>query len=773
MALLCFQAIAAPPNTISADGWLVETDPGSSTLRISRDNLGVVLDHATLSVRKAGKVDAVTGWSVEKKGGTELQIQSAASGTTWVVRIEPEFVTFSTTAPEGVLTGQAAAPSGRIVARTMDPEGFPVIWQGTSEVQRVYGGTKTQKRSYLPRENSDVMYFGLGQVSGPMFHSLFDRKTDTIIDFGPFTRLTRSQQNADVVDVAMPVSSNASIRVVRDYFTKTLGLPYYKPLDDSYFKTAPMVWSSWTSYYEGVTENDIVRNADWLAANLKPYGFEYVQLDDGYDRGPHGEHSWIEGWDKSKFPHGPQWLTHYIQSKGLRAGIWLVPNSYAGALKEHPEWYLRTPDGKTINDYSTPALDSSNPQVMALVQHIFKTLDDWGFDYYKLDGEHSLPKYVPAVDKSKLFDAKTDPVDVFRERMAKMRATIGPHRFIEECPSGSPLNAIGYVNSYFTGDDLFANWQGMYPLFSSIGANAFLNHLAVYLMPGEGIELGDPMTVAEAQNRRGSVVIEQLHGREDPLTGMGTSLAETRTVLSYIALSGVTYPLASVMAEVPPQRVGMLKATMPTLPILPSDLYSRGTDMEWDTFLHIRAENYVHTYPQILDLKVNGSLGMYDVAGLTNWTQGDTTADVPFGKKLGLGSETPFVAFDFWNEQLLGTFNDHLQLTIAPHDTRVLLIHPVTGHPQLLGASRHITGSYSLEAVSWNAHAKTLSGSSQSVAGDPYRLWTYVPDRAAPRKISAERRDGKAVALQQKMEGQLLTVSFTGEASPVRWKIEF
>ena len=91
-----------------------------------------------------------------------------------------------------------------------------------------------------------------------------------------------------------------------------------------------MVWSSWTSYYEGVNENDILRNTDWLAAHLKPYGFQYVQLDDGYDRGKKGEHCWIENWDRTKFPHGPKWLADYIKSKGLRPGIWVVPNGYAG-----------------------------------------------------------------------------------------------------------------------------------------------------------------------------------------------------------------------------------------------------------------------------------------------------------------------------------------------------------------------------------------------------------------------------------------------------------
>ena len=102
-----------------------------------------------------------------------------------------------------------------------------------------------------------------------------------------------------------------------------------------------MVWDSWSSYYEDVREEDIVRNADWIAANLKPYGYQYVQLDDGYDRGKRREHYWIEKWGQEKFPHGPKWLTDYIKSKGLRAGIWLVPNAYAGAVEQHPDWYLR------------------------------------------------------------------------------------------------------------------------------------------------------------------------------------------------------------------------------------------------------------------------------------------------------------------------------------------------------------------------------------------------------------------------------------------------
>ena len=49
---------------------------------------------------------------------------------------------------------------------------------------------------------------------------------------------------------------------------------------------------------------------------------------------------------------------------------------------------------------------------------------------------------------------------------------------------------------------MYNNRQGMYALFSSINGNAFSNHIFAYVMPGEGIELGKPMTMEEAKTKR-------------------------------------------------------------------------------------------------------------------------------------------------------------------------------------------------------------------------------------------------------------------------------
>ncbi len=761
-------AKVGPVASLSAHGWEIQADGDKGTLTIRRRDLGVLIENARLSLQQDAQTTPLPHWTVTKTSEDHLAIRSESPVTGWEIQALDNLLKISSTSYSAVLTGDAPAPITRIPARTLDTQGVPVNWQGTEEVEHGYDGAMTRSQSYLPRQNPNAMYFSLGQTSGSRFHSLFDRLTDTAIEFEDSAHFVRDSARAGVLIATLPVPGNTTIRIVPDYYTKQLGVPFYTPFDDTYFKSAPIVWSSWTSYYQDVTESDIIKNADWLAANLKPYGFQYVQLDDGYDRSTKEPHTWIGPWDARKFPHGPQWLTAHIKQDGLRAGLWLVPNAYAGAVKTHPDWYVRDHSGNTINDYLTPTLDSTNPEVIAFVQRLFTTLDDWGFEYYKFDGEHAFAKYVPGVDRSRLHDPSADLVENYRQRLKAIRDVLGPQRFIEGCPAGTPLNGIGYFNSYFNGQDLYNTWQGMYPLFSSITTNGFLNHIAIYVMPGEGLELGEPMTVEQAEKSRRSVVLDVARTRERPLTNFGTTLAEARTLVSYISLSGVVYPLASVMPELPKDRVDLLKATMPTLPILPVDLFSRGNDIEWNTFQSTQADYYIHNYPEILDLKVNNTLGAYDVVGITNWRSGTASKELAFAGDLGLPSGGSYIAFDFWNHQLLGSYQDHLSLDVGTHDTRVLLLHPAQDHPQVLGTSRHLTAAFSINNVNWDSATSSLSGSSETVPGDAYSLWLNVPKGYNVVQVSAA-----GIPVKQDRQGDLLTLTFTGNTQPVQWTVKF
>ena len=776
LAAAALPAQSSSPVTVAAEGWTVTADPQHQFLTVSHDKLGVLMRDVRLQLRDPQGLHPLTGWTAQQSGPKQLSLRTTQPKTGWVIELRPNVLKFSSTADDALLAAKLLAPATRAPARLIDPQGAPVDWVGTNEVKGGYGGSETRNPSFLPRTNSDVMYFSLGQVGSPALHALFDRQTDIAISFTDDAVMNRDASDPNLLDLTLPVSGNTSIRLTPDYFTQALGLPYYIPFDDSYFKTAPMVWSSWTSYYEAVREEDMVRNTDWLAANLKPYGFQYVQLDDGYDSGhvagQRGDHSWIENWNKKTFPRGPEWLASYIKNKGLRPGIWLVPNSYANATKTHPDWYLRDKNGNFILDYATPALDSTNPAVMEHLKRLFSTLGGWGYEYYKFDGEHALPRYAPPVDRTKLYDTKVDSLVNYRERLKVIRETIGPKVFIEGCPAGTPLNGIGYFQSYFTGHDLYNNWQGMYPLFSSINANAFLNHIVVYVMPGEGLELGLPATVEETAKKRPPIVIETERSREDPMTGFGVTLAEARTLVSYVALTGVAYPLASVMPELPEERVQLLKATMPTMPILPVDLFSRGTDAQWDKFKHVQPDFYVHNYPEILDVKVNAAPGTYDVVALTNWRSDTAPRSIDLKQKLGLAANRDYVVFDFWLQAELGVARNTLDISIQPHDTRVLFVHPLLDRPQLVGMSRHISGSFSLQNVAWDDKKQTLRGTSETVAKDPYTVWIHLPDRVRVAQAKAKAA-GHEVAVTQKVRGNSLMLRFEAQPAPVDWEIAF
>ena len=763
------------PITVTSEGWSVSVDGAQHTLSISHETLGAVLTDVRLNLKNERGLQPLANWTVEKKGQTQVSIRTAKPATAWLIDLSPNTLKISSTSSQAVLTADAPAATDRITARLLDPQGVPVDWVGTHEILGYEGARETRNHSFLPSQNPEVMYFALGQVSGSNLHSLFDRKTDVAIKFSEQTVMQRSRQNPDVLKVTIPVPGNTLVRLMPDYYTKTLGLPYYVPIDDSRFQKAPMVWCSWDSCYSEVREQDIVKNTDWIAANLKPYGFDYIALDDGYDRGKKGEHYWIEKWDQEKFPHGPQWLTSYIKSKGLHPGIWIVPNGYAGAVEQHPEWYLRyKKDGTIVLDYDTPTLDPTNPEVLEFLKKEFTTLRDWGFEYYKFDGEHDYLKYVPGIDLDKIYDKSIDPIVAYRNRLKVIRDVVGPETFIEGCPSGTPLNGIGYFNSYFNGEDLYPSWQGNYALFSSINANGFLNHIVVYDMVGEGIEVGLHVSFEEASKRMYPEVLATARTREDPLVGFGATLAEARTVVTYASLTGVVYSLSSVMPELPAERVKLLKMSLPTMPILPIDLFSRGNDMPiWDLFKHTTPNTYIHNYPEILDLKVNVTSGSYDVVGMTNWRDETATRELSVADKLGLEADSPYVVFDFWNQKPLGVFKDRMKVDIEPHDTRVLLIHPLMHRPQLVATSRHITGAYSIKELAWDNSRHRLHGASETVPGDEYTLWFYIPEGFTVSKVRATSPGKGEISAHQEVSGNSLRVVFPGQKETVDWEVEF
>lgn len=117
-----------------------------------------------------------------------------------------------------------------------------------------------------------------------------------------------------------------------------------------------MGWSSWSmqsSKYPGLnpdgdysylTEANVTKQTDALAAKLKKYGYDHVNIDAGWWM----DKTWKTGYDQYgrqkadpvRFPSGMKAVADRIHSKGLKAGIYLP-----AGLEKEPTATARRPSG--------------------------------------------------------------------------------------------------------------------------------------------------------------------------------------------------------------------------------------------------------------------------------------------------------------------------------------------------------------------------------------------------------------------------------------------
>ncbi|MFI1363638.1 alpha-galactosidase D [Streptomyces griseochromogenes] len=174
-----------------------------------------------------------------------------------------------------------------------------------------------------------------------------------------------------------------------------------------------MGWSSWSmqsSKYPGLnpdgdysylTEANVLKQTDALAARLKRYGYEYVNIDSGWWR----DKNWKPGFDAYarqqadpvRFPHGMKAVADHIHAKGLKAGIYLPVGLEKEAYGDG-KVPIRDADGCTTADIvygdlrttngwdSAYKLDFSQPCAQKYVDSQARSLADWGYDFLKLDG---------------------------------------------------------------------------------------------------------------------------------------------------------------------------------------------------------------------------------------------------------------------------------------------------------------------------------------------------------------------------------------------------
>ncbi len=448
-------------------------------------------------------------------------------------------------------------------------------------------------------------------------------------------------------------------------------------------------WCSWFVTYGDVTEEEVLKEAAFIARELKPYGMEWVQVDDGFYRA-------FGDWEgNAKFPRGMKGLASEIKKLGLRPGIWVAPYAISegtALAKNHPDWLGRDAEGKVqriVPDHQGQAqliLDVTNPGARAWVRDLFRTLtEDWGYDFVKIDFVEwtllALGRYQdPAFSKAA----------AYRLGAGAMREGMGPDRHLLDCGPGP--ESVGLIDSMRIELDQptppFPVWQQYAGQYNSTGP---------------------------AVSKR-----YYFHGRTwindaDHLRLAGLTIPQARAAATITALSGGTMISGDRLYALDPERLDILKKVLPAPGegARPADLFERD-----------RAELFA--------LAMKRPFAAWTLAGIFNWGDAPTERESDLAA-FGLDAGKTYLAYEFWSQKFLGETKGRLNITQEPTSAALIAFREARGIPQVLGTDRHITmGGVELADVRWDPRADTLSGTALGAPGMSWRLAIHVPPAFVP-----------------------------------------
>ena len=190
-------------------------------------------------------------------------------------------------------------------------------------------------------------------------------------------------------------------------------------------QTPPMGWNSWDCYGPTVVESEVKANADYMAENLKQYGWEYVVVDirwfvendkaGGYNQDD--PRYVLDEWGRyqpavNRFPSaeggkGFKPIADYVHSKGLKFGIHIMRGIAKEAVAN--KCPIKGTKGITadqiasdrqlcrwLRDNKTVEADSLGAQ--EYYNSLFDLYASWGVDFVKID-DMSIPYHQDEIEQ--------------------------------------------------------------------------------------------------------------------------------------------------------------------------------------------------------------------------------------------------------------------------------------------------------------------------------------------------------------------------------------
>lgn len=497
-------------------------------------------------------------------------------------------------------------------------------------------------------------------------------------------------------------------------------------------------------------EKSLAELSAYAAKNLKPFGFDFIQIDDGWQEGIKGNgprKNFTTHAPGGPYPAGMKSMAAAIRGMGLTPGIWFMP--FAGNykdpfFKEHQDWFAKNEKGEPYETaWGGTCLDMTHPATQEFVRSVVKRIAaDWGYTVFKMDGfwTGSATKQIyvnngykeDGIGDATFHNPDKTNIEALRDGVKIVREAAGKDVFLLGCCVSQNMRSFG-------------------------GSFGLLDAMRVGPDTGAG-HIGAPHASR----------LWFLNGRiwwNDPdcvSVRTSTPLEQARLNASFTAIAGDLFYNSDWMPDFQPERLDILRRCMPphNLPSRPVDVFEAEPARIW----------------HLADLRGGQRR---DVVALYNWKKEPATIQCPVGR-IGLPQAREYVAFDFWANRFVPPFSDSVRATLpAGGSCKVLAVRPLTDHPMLISTSRHLTqGMIDVTGEKWDATARTLQGTSAVVTQDPCELRIIVPVAQASWRVTGvgiEPEDSAAgVVAGFKQDGPRVRVTLLSPLSrAVRWTVKF
>jgi hypothetical protein len=558
--------------------------------------------------------------------------------------------------------------------------------------------------------------------------------------------------------------------VIGHFDDARLGLEQYADLIARQYairlRPRPSGYCTWYSDRHGGAgdEKAMVELADFVARELKPYGFDLLQIDDGWQDGGQYEGP-RRGFERVKtngaYAGGMKPVAEAIAAKGLMPGIWFMPfarNHEDPEYATRGHWFVRRTNGLPYETtWGGTSLDLTHPEVQAHLRALVGTIRSWGYPYFKMDGlwTGSASEQVYVNDGYKedhlgnhapFHNPDVTNIEMMRNGLKLVRDAAGPDVFLSGCCMSQNMRsfsgALGLVDSMRIGPDNKAKW-GNYksdPKGGTIATGPLRGSRLYFLHGRTWWNDPDPYYV------RASIPIEH-----------------ARILLTWVAISGQFHLNSDWLPALPKERLELIRRTVP-----PHAATARPVDY-FDSIL-----------PSIWHVTDTNAPVRRDVIGLFNWDKELRVIECA-AERAGLDPDATYHAFDFWYDAVLPPFRGKLVQEVAPEACRVIAVRKSEGRPLLLSTSRHVTqGIVDVRDETWDAATGTLSAVNRVVGNDPVEIRVaglddgglrWIP--GTPRVSAEDEQAGVTIQTRRVHEGVLRATIKSPVSREVRWSVSF